>query len=266
MEYYIEYIEKSCEGLKDSPKLYKYKRQVLETLTERADELTSRGITDNRVIFDLISDEYPNLRDVFLGFLERDKAIKKAKYRVIGGFLFFALILISYFTVSGLTHRWDLSWLIIVGGIFALTIYGLSFAIKKLCKMSRLFQPIARFLMIISNMLITVFLFLTMLMFKVFPHAWTVLLGGVIFSMVADGIFAIITHQKFRIINYLLYIPAISALLYVILGAFSVVSWSLGWLIIIGGVVLDILIIIYEIVKNSKYIYKGEVDDSWNEN
>lgn len=267
---FIEYIEQSCKDFQDMPELYKYKKQILDEITERANQLTSRGLSDEKVLTDLIKDEYPNLRDVFKGYikLEKDKKRKKlfAKLNIIGAVIFFILMFASYFTVSFFTHRWDLTWLIIVGGIFALIIYGTSFLIKKLCSMRRIFHPIARLLTAGCIMLLTVFSFLFSLMFRLFPHSWTVILGGIILMFVADGFMALFLKQKFRVINYLLYIPAISALLYVILGAYNVVAWSTGWQLIIVGILLDVAVIVGEIINNSRYIYKQEEEDEWNEN
>jgi len=72
---------------------------------------------------------------------------------------------IAYFGVSFSTHSWSNSWLIIVGGIFGLIILWLSFAIKKLCTMKKIFHPAARILTSICIMMATVFAFLFALAF-----------------------------------------------------------------------------------------------------
>ena len=169
-----------------------------------------------------------------------------------------------YFAISFTTRRWDITWLIIVGGIFALVIYLLSFGIKRLCKMRRVFHPIARILIAISIMMATVFIFLFCLMLVPMPNPWTIIPCGIIAMFVSDAVFAAVTRQKLAIINYLLYIPAAAAMLYVVLGAQSVVPWTPGWLIVILGVLADLAVMAGVIINNSKYFYKQE-DDEWNE-
>lgn len=98
------------------------------------------------------------------------------------------------------------------------------------------------------------------------PHIWTVFIGGVIVLLIADAVFAAVTRQKLAVINYLLYIPAAAALLYVILGAVGAIPWSPGWMIVLLGVLVDLFVIAGVMVNNSRYKYKPEVDDVWNEN
>lgn len=270
MKDFIEYIEKSCEGIPDTPTLYRYKKELLDAVTERADEITGSGLTDEQVLCDLIADEFPNIKDGYFIFEENERLKKRAKLKrkliAAGSSAFFVLIFLVYFAVSFTARCWDVSWLIIVGGIFALVIYLLSFAIKKLCRMRKLFQPFARILTAICIMLVTVFAFLFCLMLVPMAKAWTIILGGVIAMFIADGLFAALTHQKLAFINYFLYIPASAALLYVILGAYGIVAWNSGWLIIIAGVLCDLIIAAGIAANNSKYIYKQEAEDVWNEN
>ena len=114
-------------------------------------------------------------------------------------------------------------------------------------------------------MLVAVYVFLFCLMLFDPPHIWVVLIGGVIALLIADAVFAAVTRQKLAIINYLIYIPAGSALLYVILGGIHAVPWSPGWMIVLLGVLADILVAAGVMINNSRYIYKQEVEDVWNE-
>lgn len=240
MKDFIDYIENSCKGLPDSPTLYRYKKKMLDLATERANEITHSGLSDDKVLLDLIKDEFPDIKDGFSAFAEEEKATNRAKLMrkliAIGSTAFVLLLFIVYFAVSFSAGRWDITWLMIVGGFSALIIYLLSFAIKRLCKMKKIFQPIARLLTALCIMLATVFAFLFCLMVVPMSKPWTIVLGGVIGLFIADGVFAAVTKQKLAFINYFLYIPASAALLYVILGAYEVVPWSPGWIIVIGGV------------------------------
>ena len=164
MQKIIDYIEKSCSGLKDNQVTYCYKRKLLDGMTQRADEMIKAGLKDEKVILDLIADEYGDIEKGFASFLkERKKENRKKLMKVafpVGGLIFIILLFITYFSVSGLTLAWDKTWLIIVGGIFAMIIFYLSFAINKLCHMRRVFHPIARVLIVGCVMLFMVFLFL----------------------------------------------------------------------------------------------------------
>lgn len=270
MKNIIDYIESSCEELSDSQTLYKYKREMLEKMTARADEITGSGLGDNNVLFDLIADEFPDIKDGYRHFAAEEHRKATAKRRRIITYICYAaiflLMFVVYFALSFTTQRWDLTWLIIVGGIFALIVYALYFAIKALVRKGRLFQVFGRILAAGSIMLVTVFAFLFCLMLVPMNAAWSIIPGGVILLFAVDALFAYKTRQKLAIINYFLYIPAASAMLYVILGAQGIVPWNTGWLLVIGGVIIDLVIAAGIMINNTKYIYKQEAEDIWNEN
>ena len=172
------------------------------------------------------------------------------------------MILIAYFAVSSITSAWDKTWLIIVGGVFAMVIFYLSFAINKLCHMRRVFQPIARVLIVGCVMLFMVFAFLFQLMMM--PEeiaAWPILPAGVALALVTDLIFAYTTKQKFRTMSFFVYMPAIATMIYIILAAYGVVSWIAGWPLIFVGLVVDIIYIISIVMSNMKYfMYSKEAE------
>ena len=61
MKDFIEYIETSCAKLPDNHITYLYKKQILDEMTDRANEVTHSGLKDEKVLADLMADEYPNL-------------------------------------------------------------------------------------------------------------------------------------------------------------------------------------------------------------
>ena len=65
MKDFIEYIESSCSGIADTPTLYRYKKKILDEITERANEITHSGLKDEAVLCDLIKDEYPDLQEPY---------------------------------------------------------------------------------------------------------------------------------------------------------------------------------------------------------
>ena len=75
MKNFIEYIETSCADLKDNHMTYLYKKKILDEMTERANEITHAGLKDEKVLADLIADEYPDLKGNFAKFEKEEKGI-----------------------------------------------------------------------------------------------------------------------------------------------------------------------------------------------
>lgn len=266
MQKIIEYIESSCRNLKDDQTTYYYKRKLLDEMSQRATEMVSTGLKDEKVILDLIADEMGDIEKGYDQFVKERKKQQRNKFMKValpvGGLLFLIMIFIAYFSVSSMTSAWDKTWLIIVGGIFAMIIFYLSLGINKLCHMRRVFHPIARVLIFGCVMLFMVFAFLFQLM--MLPDefiVWPILPGGVALALVADLVFAYSTKQKFRTISFFVYMPVIATMLYIILAAYGIVTWAAGWPIILLGLVIDAGYIFSVIMSNMKYfMYKKEAE------
>ena len=266
MKNFIEYIETSCADLKDNHIAYLYKKKILDEMTDRANEITHAGLKDEKVLADLIADEYPDLKGNFAKFEKEEKKRRLSKLLKvvfpIGGLICLILIFVAYFSISNTTGAWDKTWLIIVGGIFAMIIFYTSFGIKKLCHMRRIFHPIARVLIVGCVMLFTVFMFLFWLIMIPELVFWPILPGGIALALVCDLVFAFATRQKFRTISLFVYMPIMATMLYIILAAYNVISWLTGWPIILLGHVADLIFILSIVVGNMKYfMYKQEVED-----
>ncbi len=264
MQRIIDYIEKSCSGLKDNQVTYYYKKKLLDDMSDRATEMIKAGLKDENVMLDLIADEFGDIEKGYSLFLKERKKQQRSKFMKIafpvGGLLFLIMIFIAYFTVSSITSAWDKTWLIIVGGIFAMVIFYLSFAINKLCHMRRVFHPIARLLIVGCVMLFMVFVFLYQVM--MLPDdftVWPILPAGVALALATDLVFSYTTKQKFRTISLFVYMPVIATMFYIILAAYGIISWTAGWPVILLGLVVDVLYIISIMMSNMKYfIYRKE--------
>lgn len=265
MKKIIDYIESACASLGDDRSVYLYKKKLLGQMSARAQEISSAGLKNETVLRDLLADEFGDLDAGYTAFLADEKKNRRKKIMKIGfpagGFAALLLILISYFIVSDATGDWGRTWLIIVGGIFAMIVFYLSFAIRKLCRMRRIFHPVARVLLAGCVMLITVFAFLFCLMMLPALTTWPIVLSGVILAFIADDVFAFATKQKFRTISLFVSLPAISALLYVILAAYNVITWGAGWPVVLLGVAADIVCIISIIMSNMKYFTYRQEDE-----
>ena len=236
MQKLIDYIEQSCSGLKDNQATYHYKRKLLDDMSERATEMIKAGLKDEKVILDLIADEFGDIKKTgYEKFMKERKKQQRSKFMKVA---------------------------FPVGGVFGMIIFYLSFAINKLCHMRRVFHPIARVLIVGCVMLFMVFAFLFQLM--MLPDGftvWPILPAGVALALVTDLIFAFSTKQKFRTISFFFYMPVIATMLYIILAAYGVVSWIAGWPIIFIGLVVDVLYVVKIIMSNMKYfMYSREVE------
>lgn len=266
MKNFVEYIEKSCENIKDTNISYKYKRKLLEDMTERANEVTAAGLTDEKVLADLMADEFPDLEENYYAFEKAEKKKAKAssirKLFAVGGVLFFIATLLTYFAVSKATGAWDKSWLIILGGVFSMVIFYVSFIIKRLYHWHRFLHPVARALIAGCIMLVFIFAFLFVLMMFDPGFSWILVILGVLIGFIADLIFAFKTNQKYRTIFLFLYMPAIFTMLYIILAGSGLIAWIVGWPLIFVGLAVDIIIAITIAGSNAKYfMYKQEDEE-----
>ncbi len=263
MNRFIEYIENSCRNLEKNESSFRYKKTILDEMTEKSKELSRAGLKDEKVLTDLITNEFCDLE---AGYVEYEKKKRRKKLLQVvlpvGSLVFLIMTLITFFAVSSATGAWNKTWLIIVGGVFALTIFWLNLAIAKLCTMRRVFHPIARILIAGCALLFAVFMFLYFLMMMPELLVWPILPAGVIIALVCDLVFAFATKQKLRTISLFVYMPTISTMLYIILSAYKIVTWGAGWPIIFIGLAADIGYIFYVIASNMKYFtYKQEVEE-----
>lgn len=263
---FIDYIEASCASLKDNHLTYLYKKKLLDDMTDRANEMTHAGLKSEKVIADLIADEFGDLVAGYPAFLKEHKRKQRAKLMKIafpiGGLIALVLIFIAYFSVSSATLAWDKTWLIIVGGIFAMIIFYAFFGIRKLCRMQRVFHPIARVLIAGCVMLFMVFVFLFWLM--MLPEniiTWPILPAGIILALLADLVFAYTTKQKFRTISFFVYMPVIATMAYIILAAYGVITWAGGWPFILVGLLIDLVYIFSVVMGNMKYFMYRQEDE-----
>lgn len=267
MSNFIQYIDDSLKTLPESKSLYRFKQNLIKEMSDRENELISSGLKDEKVISDLIISEYPDLKAQYAQIIkEKKKQAKKAKQSkltVLGVMGYILTLTAVYLGVSFLSSAWGKTWLIMVGGIFALIIGITVLSIRKSAEKKNVFSLFSRIMLFISIMLVAVFIFLCSLILFNTAKTWIIFIAAVAAGLVADGIFAYITKQKFAIISYLLYIPAVAALSYVVMGLMGLIPWHPGWLIIVASLILDIAIIAVRISKNTSS--DSEEIDVWSE-
>ncbi len=267
MDRFIDYIEESLSGIGDGRVLYAFKRKTLDNMQNRAKQVEERGLRDKTVIEDLIIGENPDLVSDYYSFALESKRKKTTKRRIltngIGSVLYLIVLLVSYLKLSFSTDNWEKTWVLMVGGVLLWVVYLMMLFVIRITRMRQIFHIIARFLLAGCVMLVTTVVFICSLEFFRFDGFWSIFTGGVIAALVADALYASFTKKRLAMLCYLIYIPVIFAMLYVILGAVGAVGWSEGWLLIVFGVVVDAAIVVGSLIKNS--VEKWEVVSAWKE-
>lgn len=270
MKKFIEAIEDACKDVKYSEILYQYKRNLLDEMNDRACDVRQAGLSDDGVIEDLILSEYPDIRGNYDRYFAAEKRRRKEaiehKLLAIGTPVLIILAVAIYIVQGILFDTWSGFWLIIVGTVFAMCILCALAGIRKILRLKKLFHPLARLLTAGSVMLVAVFAFLLCGVTIGWSATWPIIPGGVIALLLGDLAFAFATHQKFSMINVFIYVPAIFAMLYVILAALGIVTWEKGWALIFLGIAMDAVIGLSILLDNARFKYKQEVEDVWKEN
>ncbi|MBQ8029141.1 MAG: hypothetical protein IJ262_07015 [Clostridia bacterium] len=266
MANYIDYVNESLGSMKETKSLYLFKQKTIEQMTKRANELVSKGIKDENVISQIIIEEYPDLVERYgreVGAKHaKNKKIKATKTVVLGSLTYALLLVFAYLALSFKTLMWGKTWILLVGGFVLPVAIAMLAGVFKSKKESTLSSAASRVMLAGSIMLIATVLFLCLLLFTSVSNSWLVFLGAVVAVLVADAAFAAITKQKLSLVTYLLYIPAIAVLVYVILGLSGLLAWHPGWMVIVAAAIVDIVIIMLKVGKGKT----DSEEEEWSKN
>lgn len=267
MEKFFDYIDSSLPDNPQDKNMYKYKRALVDEMESRVFELENRGLTDKNVIADLVIGEHPDLKEDYNRYLldlnAKDKCRRFVISNIVGSIGYILAIVVLYLLFSKSTHLWSMTWAFLVDGILLWIVYLLSIGVRSFSKKKRAFHIIAQICLFAAVMLLSVALLLLFVAVIKPPHSWLAVIGGVAAAFVADGLYAVFTKQSLAVINWLIYLPIIAAMVYIILCTCSVFSWTAGWVIIPAALVADMIIAAEAVRRNAKI--KEEVIDSWNE-
>lgn len=268
MEQFISFIDKELPDQRGNEILYKFKRKLLGEMNDRYLEVSQRGISNQKVISDLVISEHSDIDKEYKAFYTSETAAQRTKRNLIinvsGSVIYILSAIILFLGVSFLTQKWGQTWLIVVDGILLWVSYLLFLGVKKFTAMKRIFHIFARIFLALDVMVLTVAAFLFTLVMVGFLQSWIIVIGGVAVVFVADALYACFTKRRLAIFVCVLYIPPIAAMLYIILSALGILAWNTGWMLIIFSLVLDFAIIYISSAINSRY--KQEVIDAWKEN
>ncbi|MBR5438056.1 MAG: hypothetical protein IKV21_03970 [Clostridia bacterium] len=267
MNHFLEYIDKSFENMKETESLYRYKQKLIAEMTQRANELVASGLKDDKIIAAIIMEEYPDLQAKYKATVKEKTAMskkaRKGSLLALGTFggIFAAVCL--YLAVSFMTNAWGKTWMLLLGGIFAVLVFLFSAIAGKLIRKTGKYNIVSRLLSFVSVMLVGVYVFLFTTVITPIKGSWLVFILAVAFSMILDMLLSLKYNKKTGIISVLLYIPVVFTLFYVVLGVAGILPWHPGWLLILFGIFVDFVVAGIRIVFGTKV--KVEEDDSWSE-
>ena len=268
MKTVLGFIDEAFRQIPETDRAYKFKMQLVSEVTERANELTHRGIKDEKVIEDLIISEHPDIKGEFENVLREEKREKRRKYFValnsLGTIIFSLVVLIAFFIHLFKVDN-GLSWIILVAGASVISAYYTFLGCRRFIKKREIIFHITTRLQLAFTIMLAFALAFFIMLFKFnIIHSWVMFPAGAIAVLVCDGLFAHFSHQRFAVFMYLAYIPLAAAILYVILAVTGAVSWQTGWLLIPLAFIADAVIIAIRLIIGKKDNEEVEEDSVWN--
>lgn len=268
MKAFIEYLESAMPNTNHDKMRFQFQRDLLNTMNERYMEVSSRGIEDKKVILDLIISEHKDLESEYHQYYLEKTAASRRKRRLITntvGSVAYILLLIIVFVAVGLqTDAWSKCWLIVVDGILLWVDYLLFLGMLGITKLKRVFHIFARILQAMAVVVLSVAVFLFCLVMVNMSASWVVVLAGIIAMFVADLALISVQKHKLAVVYYLIYIPVIATMLFIILAYLGYTTWTNGWIMIPAGIGIDIAIVIGELLETKHF--EREMMKSWQEN
>ncbi|MBE6813311.1 MAG: hypothetical protein E7523_10590 [Ruminococcaceae bacterium] len=263
MKNYPDFIENQMKDQPNDELTFSYKRSVLEAMEKRSALLHKRGLDDENVIIDLVCSENMHIEQGYFDFLAKEKDKKRIRNlpRNIG--IYMLALVIAFLGIGFATSVWHPTWLIIEGGVSLMVVYLLVFLASHLTDTP--FYPIARLCVAGSVMVLAQFIFLVIRLPFGVENAYLLFLAAVALMLLGDGILASLTKQKFAFLSWLLYIPAVTGLLYALLGLAGFIAWNPGWWMMVAAVVADILLVLGTVLYKGRYSIKQELENIWKE-
>ncbi len=266
MNNFLEYIDKSFENMKETESLYRYKQKLIAQMTERANELVASGLKDDKIICAIIMEEYPDLEGRYRAAVNRKTEMSKKNRKssllavgAMGGIFAFVCL---YLAVSFLTNAWSKTWMILLGGVFAVLVFVCIAVSGKLTKKAGKFGIVPRLLCAASVVLIATYIFLFTTIIVPVPGSWISFVLAVPFAMIFDMLLSFKFNKKTGIFSIILYIPVIFTLTYAFLGIAGILPWHPGWLLILLGVLVDFIVVGVRLLSGTKV---KEDEDEWSE-
>ena len=268
MERFISFINAALPDMPGDDIQFSFKRKTLDEMTQRYNEVSTRGVSDQTVIEDLIISEHPDLGQEYAVYRAAELKMrwqkKFIKFNIIGSVIYLLALIGVYLLVSFATHAWDMTWAIIVDGVLLWVVYLLSVGVGFFTSLKKIFHVFARVCLAGAVIVAMVAVYLYVVAVSDTPRSWLIVIAGLIMMFVCDGIFAVAAKHRLAVISWLIYIPVIATFLFIFIGALSILPWGAAWIIIPLSLFIDVGIILSATAKNK--LEKMEVTDAWNEN
>ncbi|MBR3976007.1 MAG: hypothetical protein IKJ88_09135 [Clostridia bacterium] len=264
---YSDWAMKELADLPNTKEAYLYKQKVIDSMTKKANELVSTGLSDNDVLNELVIDEFRNIKKGFYSSQSTKKQMKRKarnfNLTILGSAAYVLILLSAFLFISFSTSAWAKTWLILVAGIL-LPVAGLMFTgAAKIIKRSIIASVLSRAMIIGSVMLVCVTAFLLVMLLTDIPKAWIILIAAIPLSLIVDMAVSFLSKQKTAVLFSTLYIPVIAAFIYLIGGLTALFPWHPSWIIIIASFAVDFLLVFFAVIKKSG---KKEIEAPWEEN
>ncbi len=258
MKDYTDFIDVTLSDFANNAEsaedLEKFKFERKSAMRNRELQLRERGLSDSKVIKDLIISENIDARHDFIK-LQRKSIEARAEKRML---ILKFLLAVAYFMVIGIlfildsfyNDDWEHSWIIIVGGIllFAIMLFLMP---NKFHYKGRRKVPFA-YALGISILLMATFVWLIVEVVYGMHYSGVIfaITGFLLFS--ADAVVPALTKEKYSVWHSIVSTPLAAGCLYITLGLFKIVHWQTGWLLIIAGLVVSITIFVRSFNKKYK--------------
>ncbi len=249
------YLEAAFRTIAPTKAAMELRKQKLKDMLARAQELRIKGMTDEDLIFDTVLEDYEDLPEKLKEFEQQEVKVKSAKRNVLLGAVVsiavVVLLSLTYVLIGALTHVWHPTWLIMVGGIFL----GLAviFAIVSTKAIPKRRFWVLRLLVALTEVMLSVFIFLLLQIVFALPHSWMTFLAMVALIAGVDTVIAFFVGSKIKWIELPVFIEIFSVMLFVTLGILTVGFWHPGWLLCLVGVVFALAeLITFIAIRNSK--------------
>lgn len=240
-----EYLSQEFKGLPKSREVNDFKDELLGALMEKAEELKPSGMSSQE-IFELCIGSINGFKDTLKAMKSKPilkKEVANAAQTVMYFSVYLLLLIGVFLAVSFITGRWGRTWLIIVEGAFAgIIVLQLLSAAKGLRKNKNV---LPRLSLLSAVSLATVGMFLGIsFMLGIWAKSWLIMLFLPVFLMLADLIIAITTNKKGEVLGVTVaLLPTAATLTYVSLAYLKIIAWHPFWLIVVGALIVDAIII-----------------------
>lgn len=264
MKDYTDFIDITLSDLSGDPSmsedLEKFKQKRKAQMRDRETSLRKRGLSDSKVIRDLIISENVDCRHDFIK--EQRKALEDRIEKRL--FRLKILLSISYYIFVGIlflldtfyNHDFEHSWIIIAGGIVL-------YADFLLVMPEHLHYRGRRRLSLSTDVSIAVLItafFLWLIMDIVFKmhNSELIITSTLLVLTIFDSFVPLLAHEKYGIWHTIATPPGIGTWLYLTLGLMHVIHWQTGWMLIVAGIAVSIIIFVIHYNRSNRLMERAE--------